>query len=215
MSRLLAVLVLGVLAAGIAQADIGPPKGFKRVTVDYKIAAEKDYPEYQFFTVIGGSGGKGAKGRGVTEVKLDSKTPVMIAGAGRAGIGRLCSLVAVPKDAAKSFDSEGEFHEAIRTGKVEGMLRAKNTFAPFTNLKDSDNRKLVVTEYSLSKVNAKEGIVLVVKEAGSKGGSEESGESGAVTAYTPRGGMLIAGLAAALGVMLGGLWLAGRGRRRV
>lgn len=211
MQRMLAALSIGVLAVGIAQADIGPPKGFKRVTVDYKIVAEKDYPDYQFFTVIGGGGKKAPKGKGVTAVKLDSKTPVVITGAGRGGVGRLCTLVAVPKDAAKSFDSEADFLEAVRTNQIEGTIRSKNNFAPFTNVKDSDTRKVIVTEYSLDKIDKKQGIVLVPK----KESSEESEEPVGVTAYTPRGGMLIAGLAAALGVMLGGLWLSGRGRRRV
>src|SRR5262245_11428010 len=132
MSRTLALLTLGALVAvtaSSARADIAPPKGFKRVTLDHKITTDQEFPDYVFFTVIGGGGRTGgvknplAGAEGVTQVKLDPKTPIVIPGAGRgAGIGRQGHLAAVPKDSEKNYSSEKEFLAAVRAGKVEGLI---------------------------------------------------------------------------------------------
>ena len=53
MKRLLGVLVLGLLVAGVAHADIAPPKGQKRVVLDNKITVEKEFSDYAFFLVSG------------------------------------------------------------------------------------------------------------------------------------------------------------------
>src|SRR5438094_10667396 len=108
MKRLLAALVVGLLTASVLVADVPPPPGFKRVTIDHKITTEKDYADYAFFTVIG-------KDK-VTAVKLDTKTPVEILAKDRGGRFLGCTLVAVPKDAAKKYDSEKDFLAAIAAG---------------------------------------------------------------------------------------------------
>jgi len=229
MRRTLAALVLGLFVAGVAWADVPPPKGFKRVTLDNKITTEKEFPDYRFYTVIGGAGKGGgfkenadaaANAKGVTEVKFDPKTPIEIKGAGRnPGIGRQGHLVAVPKDAEKNYPGEKEFLAAIRLGKVEGQLRAKANFDAITTVKDSDPRAAVVMEFKVEKVDAKDGIVgkfvREEKDPDKKDPAEESDEAGdapAVTAYTPRAGVWVAGLAASLAVVLAGLWLARRSR---
>ena len=43
MKRTLAVMVLGLLVVSIAHADVPPPKGSKRVTLDNKITTEKEW----------------------------------------------------------------------------------------------------------------------------------------------------------------------------
>ena len=227
MKRTFAVLVLGLLAMSGARADVAPPKGFKRVTLDNKITTDKEYPDYVFFTVIGGGkaafGGKNPLGaaEGVTQVKLDPKTPIVIPGAGRgAGIGRQGHLVATPKDAAKAYGSEKEFLAAVRNGKVEGMIRAKPLLDAITTVKDTDTRTTVVQEFKLEKIDEKDGIVLTrVKEGEPEkpekkdGEKKEEEELDPATALAPRGGMWVAGLSASLAVVLAGLWLASRSRR--
>src|SRR6476646_7805261 len=100
MRRSLAVVAV-LVVAGFAAADVAPPKGLKRVPLDHKITTDKEYSDYVFYTVIGG--GRNVK---VAEVKLDPKTPAVVAGAGRNGISRLGQFVAVPKDAGKKYGSE-------------------------------------------------------------------------------------------------------------
>src|SRR5439155_2885360 len=103
----LAAALVGLIAASSVRADVAPPKGSKRVALDHKITTDKEYPDYRFYTVVGGGGKTGgfkgnaaaaANAKGVTEVKFDPKTPIEIKAEGRgAGIGRQGSLVAVPK----------------------------------------------------------------------------------------------------------------------
>jgi hypothetical protein len=217
MSRKLAAAVLVVVGAAAARADVPPPAGFKRVTLDHQIETDREYPEYAFFTVVGGER--------VAAAALAPKTPLVIAGAGRGGRGRGCSLVAVPKDAARGYATEKEFHAAVAGGKVPGLVRAKANFDSLTTVTESDPRKVVVEAYKVEKIDAKEGIVLrPVKAApapksGSKDAPEDdpepaSREDGAVGLTAPGGGW-VAGLAAFAALALGGLWLARRGRSSV
>jgi hypothetical protein len=209
MNRLVAVTVVGLLSAGVALADVPPPKGQKRVVADHKITTEKEIPDYTFFTVVGRDA--------VTAVKFDLKTPIVIKGAGRGGAARFGFLYAVPKSAAKQYAGEKEFHEAIRNNKVEGQVAAKGNFPALAVLKDADPRDTVVFEHTFEKIDGKEIVLKRKEDAAKKDGKEElpEEESGSPAAYTPRGGLWVAGLAAALAVTLGGLWLAGRGRRKV
>lgn len=233
MRRLIAFLALA-LAAGIAAGDAAPPPGFRLVTLDYKITTDKDFPDYAFYTVV-------VDGQ-VTAVKFDSKTPVSLLGknGGRRFLG--WTLVAVPKDAAKKYDSEGDFHSAIRSGKVEGQVKAKEVFSAQREVKDAGKRNPLLVEYKVTQVGAK-GIVLVAqkdeapKEAPKNGkdspdddsdfpvrwkcgndGPEDSFDlftsSDAPPGHTPRGGMLVAGLAGFGALTLGGLWVIGRTRRK-
>lgn len=219
MSRSFLVLAVGLFAAAVAQADGLPPKGFKRVVVDHKITTDKEITDYTFYTVI--FGGKG--GPKVTEVKLDPKTPIEIPGAKRTGVGRQGWVVAVPKDAAKKYDTEKAFIEAVQKSKVEGMARTKGNLDSASSVKDTDPRSTIVREHAFDKIDGATIVLVTKKDEGAsepkKGGdkkdSAEEDEDGApgVSAYTPRGGLWAAGLAAALAVMLGGFWLAGRNRR--
>jgi hypothetical protein len=203
---LLAASLIGLIAASFAQADIAPPKGLRRVIVDHKITTDRDFPDYQFYLVYGQSK--------VEAVQLGSKTPLVIPGIGRVGPDRLAELVAVPKDAAKRYAGVKDFHAAIAAGKVEGMVKGNARFSPETTLKDTDPRRSVMEEHKLEKLDAKEGLVIkpIQKKPGpSEEPTAEEAETGG-TAYTPRGGVLIAGLAATLAVVFAGLWLARRYR---
>jgi hypothetical protein len=210
MNRLLALFTVG-LVAGVAVADVPPPKGFKRVQVTHKITTEKDYPDLLFFTVAGNDQ--------VTAAKLSEKEPLEIA-KDRGGRFRACVLVAVPKNAGKKYTTEKEFYAAIRAGKVEGLVKSKLNFFLSSEVKDTDKRDVIVLEYKLDKIDAKEGIVLTVKKSADnkdapEDDSDTPGDVPTATARAPRGGVWVAGLGAALALMLGGFWLAGRARRRV
>jgi hypothetical protein len=202
MRGVLPVLAVGLLLAQ-ARADVAPPKGTKRVVLDHKITTEKEFPDYEFFTVVGAEQ--------VKAVKLDPKNPVVIAGAGRNGRFRLASIVAVPKDAGKAYESEAEFHKAVASGRVKG-LRARSGFDPFLAVKDGDTRTSVTAEYVLE-IDPKEGIVLKPAgppKSGSAPGKPEEPEDEVSAAP---GGRWLAGALASAGVLLAGLWLANRARR--
>ena len=185
MHRILALAVLAFGIVGVARADIAPPKGIKRIPVEGKIIVEKAFDDYAFFAISGGDK--------ATALKLDPKTPATIkAGGGRY---RVASLVAVPKDAAKKFDSEKEFLAAVAKGKVDGLVKSKVNFFATTDVKETDTRKTAVEEYKLVKVDGKEIVLEAVKPAG-KGG--------------PKSSLVIPGMMAFAGIALAGLWLVRR-----
>ena len=218
MCRVLMTLTIGLLGAGAVFADLRPPAGLKNVPIDHKFTTEKEYPDYLFFTL---SGGTGPRAR-LKEVTIDPKTPGLFPGAGRTGIGRLGKLVAVPKDAAKKYDSEEKFHAAIKDEKVEGMVKTSTRLDSQTQIKDTDKRTVVVREHSIEKID-KDGIVLKTKpdevapekKDSGKDSPDDEDATPSVTAYTPRGGVWVAGLAVALAALFGGTWLVGRSRRKV
>ena len=214
---LLLALGAGLLAIPTARGDALPPPGLKRVPLDHKITTEKEYPDYLFFTSTGGTGPRSK----LAPVTLDPKHPVTFAGAGRNGINRQGALLAVPKGAEKNYDSEEKFHAAIKDRKVEGLLQTKTNLDSATAIKDADKRTVVVYEVIVEKVDPKEGIVVKIKrdeepkKDGAKKDSPEDDDTPAATVSAPRGGVWVAGVAAFAAITLGGMWLAGRTRRKV
>jgi hypothetical protein len=218
MYRTVLALGIGLLAVNAGRADVRPPAGFKSVPLDHKITTEKEYPDYLFFTV---TGGKGPKAK-LAAVPFDPKTPIVLAGAGRAGIGRQGAVVAVPKDAAKNYDTEEKFHLAIKNRTVGGMIQTKFNLDSRTTVKDTDARTAVVEEFAVEKIDPKGGIVLTRKKSEStpekKDGEKKDAPDGddvptGASTSLPRGGGMMAGLSATLALVLGGLWVVGRGRR--
>lgn len=211
MTRLLAAAA-ALLVAGTALADIGPPPGFIRVPVEYKITTEKEIADYAFYTV-------NFLGDPAKELKIDPKTPGEIkppAAGARSGL----RLVAVPKDAAKKFDSEKDFLAAVAKDKVSGAVWAKATFYGRKEVKEAGAPKVIVVEQKIEKVDAKEGIVFAKAAADPNApppppGCDVDDEAATPTAYAPKGGTWVAGVAGALAVVFGGLWIARRGRREL
>jgi hypothetical protein len=200
MNRVLLAAVAGLVLVPAARADIPPPKGQKRVAVDHKIETDKEYPDYAFFTLVGF--------KDLKAVKLGPKDPVVIGGAGRFGPAGQATLIAVPKDAAKAYPTEKEFHEAVRTGKVPGMLQSKASLGSLAVVKDTDKRTVITRTHKLEKLDPKEGVVLTPVRAAGDGGEEEE------EAAAPGAGRYVwaAGVAATLAVALTGLWLVRRRR---
>lgn len=206
MNRITVAAALGLLAAGVAVADIPPPKGLRRIPIEYKLEATAEFPDYAFFAVSGGDKAE--------PVKLDPKAPATV----RAGGGRYrtAQLVAVPKGAAKAYPGEKEFLAAVAAGKVDGAVKAKEYFQAFTTVKDADPRAVIVERYTVEKVGPG-GITLApVKEPGGAkpdGGEEAAGaDEDAHAVPAPRYGRLAAGVSVSLAVVLAGLLIARRAR---
>src|SRR5437764_3106329 len=158
-----AALFVGLLAASAAHADIAPAKGLKRLPLEHQITTEKDYPDLAFFAVSGDP---------ATPLKFDAKTAATVRpGAGRF---RVAELVAVPKDAAKSYPTEKDFQAAVAGGKVAGTVRSKTVFTAFTEVKDTDPRKVGVMKFKLEKIDDKNGLVLVPVKDEAKPEEEEA-----------------------------------------
>jgi hypothetical protein len=214
MKRLLGVLAFGLILATVARADLIPPDT-KNIAINHQIETEKDYPDWQFF-VVAGSGG-------IKEVKLDAKNPLTVAGSNGIGNGpapdpaekrkalqlayRSNLLIAIPKETVKKFPTEKELHAVIWDLKVEGLARVKDTFYDHANVKITDPRKSVTRAFRVTKIDAKDGIVL---EAGKDiGKPEPEEEEGPLAGVFP---WVAGGLAVATLVGFAGLWVSRRSR---
>jgi hypothetical protein len=149
MNRVLAALCV-VFTSAVALADIPPPAGFKRILRVHRITTDKEFNDYTFFKVHFDE---------VKAVKLDPKNAVVFDGAGLAG----ADLVAVPRDAAKKYASEKEFHKAILEDKVPGMHKSNEDFSTRGTAKITFKGDKLTLEYKLEKIDPKTGIVLTKK----------------------------------------------------
>lgn len=220
MNRLLATIV-ALIVAGTALADIAPPipKGLKRVPLSHKITTEAGFPDYSLFVVEKAfvTGKSSLTARPVT---LDAKTPLVLVTSAGASVSKSYELVAVPKEAGKNYGTEKEFYAAVADGKVAGLVKAKTVIqgGASTNIKEGDPRKEVVAEYKIEKIDPKDGIVFAKEKADPNvpppPGCDTEDEV-TPTAFAPKGGTWVAGLAGALAVVFGGLWVARRGRREL
>ncbi len=205
MKRLLAILTVGLIA-GTAVADLAPPpppKGKKYVSVDNEVVLGKDVTGYVFVQQVSTGPGRPK----FTHEKLEltaGKAKAMPAGGRRTYI----TLFAVPQDVAKEFKTDAELFEALGANKVKSALRLG---LPGTaTVSDTVKGESVKWTHTLTAID-KDGIKAKVEGEGYEPPAEKPGKKEKPPAYT---GTWVAGLAAFAGLTLGGLWLAGRGRRR-
>jgi hypothetical protein len=203
-----AALATGVvlLVTGVVIANGAPPR-VKMIPAEHRIITDKEYPDYTFYLLSGGEK--------IAAVPFDPKTPVTIT---KAKPGEFDSflLVAVPKSAAKEFENDKALRKAIIDNKIEGLAQAKSPLPSAARVLLNDKRTEVVQEHKVEKISAKDGIVFVTKDVEPKkeGDKKDSPDDDAPLASAPRGGVLIAGLAASLAALVGGMWLVGRTRRK-
>jgi hypothetical protein len=217
MNRVFFTVGVVLMAAAVGRADLIPP-GTKNIPIEHKIETDKEYPDWVFFVVRGSGGGQKAA--------LDPKTPVVIPGSSAVGNGpapqpgekakaialpyRASTLVAVPKEALKKYAAEKDLLAAIEDAKVDGMVRVKAALYDHENAKATDARKSIVRRYRVTKIDAKDGIVLEAVKADGAPGKEEEEQAASPRAFSwIAGGLALAG---ALGFT--GFWLLGRTRRR-
>ena len=208
--RMAVVVTLGVLLASTARADLAPPpppKGMKYAkAMIHKFTTESEIPDYDFYTLVTEPGDK----RTVTRVELSPKSPVEW---DRSKVHRrsIFKLTAVPKGAAKKYDTEKAFFAALHQGDGKGQLYTKDEFWRHPLVKETE-KEPVEAVYTITKVNEKDGIVIpVTYERPKLPPGCEPDEDGSASAL-PRSGVWVAGLAVAAAFVTGGLWLT---RRRV
>jgi hypothetical protein len=207
MNRLLALLAVGLLASA-ATADVPPPpppKGTKYVTVDVEVVLGKDVSGYVYVQrVVSGPG----RPR-VTFTKLDltaDKAAALAAGGRRTDR----TLFAVPRAAVAEFKTDADLFDALAANKVKGAHDIG--FAGTATVSDTVKGDTVKWTYTITAIDAKDGIKTKVEGEGSKPPEVESGKK----AQPPTPVRLwVAGVAAFAAVTLGGFWVAGRTRRRV
>lgn len=224
MNRLLALLTVAAFA-GVAVADIPPPpppKGKKYVSVSSEVVLAKDVTGYVF--VKQSSNGPG---RPVFSYEKLDLTPGKAKAISAGGRRTFASLFAVPQDAAKEFATDADLFAAIGADKVKGAHRL--SFPGTATVADTVKGDSVKWTYTITAIDPKGGIKSKGEGEGyepppekkprpaDKPGKNDSPEDATEvpTATAPRGGTWVAGIAGFAAITLGGLWLAGRARRKV
>lgn len=211
MTRFLAALLLAAVAASFARADVPPPpppKGKKYVDVTNEVLAGKDLKGY-VFVQRATSGFPGSQTFTFGKVELDEKkAAAMPAPTGKFGS---VALLAVPEDAAKEFKTDKELFEALEKKKVKGVQEV--SFTTKATVDDKIKENAVKWTYTVTVVDAK-GIQAKISGEGYEEPKTPDEKKDKPLAFTEPG-YWVAGLAAALGVTAGGLWLVRRGRRGV
>lgn len=220
MRRVLSVLVLAAFAS-VAVADIPPPpppKGKKYVSVSNEVVLDKDVSGYVFVKQV--TSFPGMPEPSFAKLELTATKPTAIPEGGRR---TFVTLFAVPEDVAKAFKTEADLFAALKTGKLKGAQ--KIGFSSTATVSDKVKGDSVKWTTTITAIDDK-GIKKKVEgegfeepkpkpKDGKKDSPDDEDDTPVATAQAPRGGVLVAGIAATLAVMLGGFWLAGRSRRKV
>lgn len=194
MSRFLFAVAVTAVATSVAVADLGPPPGSKYVPVTTTVKLEKSFPEYTFYVM-----GFGPGASPLTKVELDPAKPTPVDAKSRYG-GR---LFAVPNAVVKAFKTEKELADALRKEKPPAGV-AMTSINNRATLKAADKRTAVERVLVISTGDDKTGLKITEPDADKKDPEEP-------TAAGPANGrLLIGGLAAALAVVAGGLWVVRR-----
>jgi len=223
MNRLLALVTVGLIA-GVAVADVPPPpppKGKKYVSVASEVKLGKDVTGYVFVKQVARF--PGGQKPTYTKVDLGTEKPTAVPEpAGRTFV----TLFAVPADAAKEFKTDDDLFEALGAKKVKGAHPL--SFSSTATVSDTIKGDAVKWTYTITAID-KDGIKKTIEGEGAptdkptdkpktnpaKDSPEDDTDTPVVGTSAPRGGVWVAGISAALAVMLGGMWLAGRVRRKV
>lgn len=225
MSRLLVVVVVAAVA-GVAVADVPPPpppKGKKYVNVSSEVKLAKGVSGYVFVTSV--TNFRPAPDKPTfAKAELGAEKATAMPAAGRR---TAVALVAVPQAAAAEFKTDADLFAALAANKVKGTQRVE--FAGTATVSDAIKGDAVKWTYTVTGIDDK-GIKTTAEGDGyeppkakkePKNGKEpknqDEGDEGDEpdAPLTARGGPMVAGVAASAALMLGGLWVVGRGRRRV
>jgi hypothetical protein len=196
-------VALAVLAA-VASADglIPPPKGKKFVSVSYEVLASKDVKGYVFVIATTSGGRPGSQTTTYGKVELDEKkAAAMPIPTGRFGY---TALMAVPEEAAKEYKTDKDLFDALKEKKVKGVQTLNLSTQGTVDEKVKENK--VTWTYTVTGVDDK-GVKTTVSGEGYEE-PKKRGEKKPLAFAEP--GYLIGGLAAAVGVTAGGLWLVRR-----
>jgi hypothetical protein len=215
--RVLSAFVVGLLAVAAARADIPipPPPGKKFVKVEVILTTDKAHPDYEFYATTPFA---------VQKVEFGPDSPAKFAPVRYrpGGAAPPAPFWAVPKGAGAGYPNTRALFNALSEGKVTGQAALMRSFPHQATIDATDKRTVVAETYAVEKIDAKAGIVVKATKAPAgppPGASNKNAPGDEIelsddtgTAYAPRGGTAVAGLAAALALAFAGVWLTRRSR---
>ena len=199
MSRFVLVLSASLVVAAAATADLGPPPGMKRVQVLTSIKLAKAIPDVGFYIAD-------FSDSPFEKLTLEPGKAVPLGEKGKFDGW----VLAIPTKYATSFKDVKALSAAVRktwgdTGEFPaGVLHASGTTRGVVS--DKDKRATIRRVLVVTPTDAKPGMKFVTEEEASPN------KKGDPTAAVPPGRLLVVGVALALAVAFGGMWLFRRGR---
>lgn len=201
--RFLAAILLAAVAASVASADIPPPpppKGKKYVNVTSEAQLGKDVNVAGWVFVQQTVTGPGRPTFTFSKVELSDKKAVAVVSGGRRNFA---TLFAVPEAAAKQFKTDKELFAAVEGGKVKGVQKV--SFDGTATVSDTVKGETVTWTYTITGIDDKG-----MKTDVAGDGAEKKDEKKDKPLAFAEPGYLVGGIAAALAVTFGGLWLVRR-----
>ncbi len=198
MTRFFAALLAASVVAGFAAADIAPPpppKGKKYVNVTSEVKVNKDVKGYVF--VAQTTTGPGRPTVKTSKLDLGEKATTVVTGGRR----NYATLFAVPESAAKEFKTEKELLDAVTAKTVKGVQAID--LAGTATVSDAVKGESVTWTYAVTGVDEKG----IKTDLSGDGVDEKKGEPKKPLALLDQPGYLVGGIALALGITFGGLWL--------
>ena len=200
MFRLLVSVAVVVGSAAVSTADLGPrPKGpvGKSIPVNILLKFANEFPNHTFWAVT-----TGKNGTNVVTLKADTTKPLPLT----MNLTLQATVYAVPNDVAKTFATPREFVVAAAAGKLPAGVIASPILLKFEQVLLNDRRSgvervLVVAGGIKSGVTFAEEDPKVPKK-----------DPDPLADARPAPRLVLVGVALALAVAFGGMWLFRRGR---
>lgn len=203
--RLFGTLAVVMVFTGVAVADIPIPplaKDEKEIPVTSQVLLGKDVTGYIFVQQIGV--GPGDPRYSYKKVELDQKKPMTMP---REGQYLYVSLFAIPEAAAKEYKTDADLYAALEAGKVKGAHHAGvGSSGTWRVKKDEVKGDSITRTYTITAIDPKDGVK-TTKES-----DEPKKDEPKKPLAFAEPGTLVGGIAAAVAVTLGGLWLVRRKR---
>lgn len=195
MSRLVLSLAAVAAVGTAALADLGPPPGQKYVPVTTTVKLETSFPDHSFYVM-----GFGPGAAPLTKVDLDPAKATKVDAKSRYG----GNLYAVPNSLVKELGTENALTDALRKEKLPPGVSSV-PLSNRTTLKESDKRTGIDRVLVISAGDGKSGLKITEQKS-----PDDKKDPESPAAATPANRLLFAGLAAALALVAGGLWVARR-----
>lgn len=215
MTRLVAAMLALAVVASATRADVPPPpppKGKKYINVTNQVLLAKDVSGYVFVEEVTAFL-PGRQAPTYKKLDLNAEKPVTPTAAARR---TSVSLIAVAKDAAGEYKTDAELFDALKAKKVKEAGRVYFTgTATVSDAIKGDTVKWTVTVTGVGPkgmTTKTEGEGYEERKPGAPGAAP-GGEDGTEEPTAAPRNYWVAGLAATLALMLGGLWVVGRARR--
>ncbi len=187
-----------LLSAGVVTADLPPspkPAGSKTLTGSHMVTLKPDVKGWVFVTseVLVLSGKKGPPPIIYSRLELSETKAVDLANK---------RLHAIPAESAKAYPKDADLTEALRQGKLEGV-RDYFFSAPTVEVRTGEKAERPISESVMTDIHEKDGIKVRIKGEGREKPEDKKKDK----PISAEPGGWVGGIAAALAVTLGGLWL--------